>query len=140
MSGAFYVDVFPDCNPATVKFTCMPGRADIPIIEFHGFKDTTIPYIGSETRMNACLPTIPHWTHAWAVRDGLAATNVTSNLTSDTLIYTFGTGSKTGLVTQVTDFNLAHDWPSTVPVGDVETAPFNATPIIMEFFRNHTLP
>ncbi|TVY12862.1 hypothetical protein LARI1_G009410, partial [Lachnellula arida] len=77
---------------------------------------------------------------AWAARDGLASTNVTSDLTADTKVYSFGTGDDEGLVTQVTDSKLAHDWPSTVPVGDKETASFNATPIIIEFFQKYTLP
>jgi hypothetical protein len=42
---------------------------------------------------------------------------VISNLTSDTIVYTFGIGTETKLMMQVTDFNLAHDWPSTVSVG-----------------------
>jgi len=140
VSGAFYIDDFPGCIPATVNITCTPGRAQIPIIEFHGFKDGTIEYEGSATRDDACLPTIPHWAQAWALRDGLSATNVSSNLTSDTLVYTFGTGEEAGLVTQVTDFNLKHDWPSTVLEGDDEIASFNSTPIIIDFFKKYSLP
>ena len=80
------------------------------------------------------------------MRDGLSATNTTSNLTSDTLMYTFGDGEETGLVTQYTDFNTSfhHDWPSTVLAvvvggGDKDVASFNATPIIIDFFLKNPL-
>lgn len=111
------------------------------MLEFHGLKDKTVSYAGNSSRKNACLPAIPHWAQAWAARDELAnpTVNVTSNLTADTQVYTFGTGADEGLVVQVTDSKLAHDWPSTVPVGDKETASFNATPIIIEFFQKYPL-
>jgi poly(3-hydroxybutyrate) depolymerase len=148
VSGAFYVPgpTGNTCDPDSVPISCSPGRAKIPIIEFHAFHDNTIDYDGSSTRDNSCLPTIPHWTQQWALRDGLSATNVSSNLTSDTLKYTFGTGEETGLVTQYTDFNASfhHDWPSTVldvvlEGGDKDVASFNATPIIMKFFQDNPL-
>ena len=148
VSGAFYIPgpTGSTCNPSIVNITCSPGRPQIPIIEFHGLDDPTIMYGGSSTRDNSCLPTIPHWTQDWASRDGLSTTNVTSNLTSDTLQYTFGSGAETGLVTQYTDFNASfgHDWPSTVSAvvlegGDKHVASFNATPIIIQFFKDHSL-
>lgn len=148
VSGAFYVPgpTGATCDPSSVAISCCPGRSQIPIIEFHGFFDTTIDYDGSTTRDNSCLPTIPHWTQGWALRDGLSAINVTSNLTSDTLMYTFGAGEETGLVTQYTDFNASfhHDWPSTVldvvlKGGDKDVASFNATRIIIDFFLKNPL-
>jgi hypothetical protein len=137
VSGAFYVDDL-NCDPANVIIPCNPGRPKIPIIEFHGYEDGTIAYGGGQ-RKSACLPTIPHWAQEWALRDGLALTNNSVNVTSDTLLYTFGEGDENGLVTQVTDFKLAHDWESTIQVGDTELASFNATPIILDFFKRYTL-
>jgi poly(3-hydroxybutyrate) depolymerase len=87
---------------------CNPGRPKIPITEAHGYYDTTIPY-GGGARNGAYLPSIPYWVQEWALRDGLAATDVTTNLTSDALVYTFGEGSENRLVTQMTDFKLGHD-------------------------------
>jgi poly(3-hydroxybutyrate) depolymerase len=138
VSGAFYINESSSCSPNTITIPCNPGRPKIPILEFHGYFDTTILYVG-EARNGACLPSIPYWAQEWALRDGLAATNVTTNLTSDTLVYTFGEGSENGLVTQVTDFKLAHDWPSSVQVGNPELASFNATPIIIDFFMRNPL-
>ena len=134
----FYVEETGTCYLEDVAIPCNPGRAKIPVTKFHGYKDGTIAY-GGGSRKGACLPTIPHWTQKWALRDGLSATNVTTNLTSDTLVYTFGTGKETGLVIQVTDFNIAHDWESTVPVWDPQLASFNAMSIIMGFFKKNSL-
>jgi poly(3-hydroxybutyrate) depolymerase len=138
VSGAFYINESNSCSPDPITIPCNPGRPKIPIIEFHGYLDTTIPYEGG-ARNGACLPSIPYWAQEWALRDGLAATNVATNLTSDTLVYTFGEGSENGLVIQVTDFNLGHDWPSNVQVGNSELASFNATPIIIDFFMRNPL-
>lgn len=141
VSGAFYINESSStsCSPNSITIPCNPGRSKIPIIEFHGSEDSTIPY-GGGARNGACLPSIPHWAQEWALRDGLDATNVTTNLTSDTLVYTFGGGSESGLVTLVTDFSLGHDWPSSVQVGNPDLASFNATPVIIEFFVRNPLP
>jgi poly(3-hydroxybutyrate) depolymerase len=103
---------------------CNPGRPKIPITEVHGYYDTTIPY-GDGARNGAYLPSIPYWAQGWALRDGLAATDVTTNLTSDTLVYTSGKRSENGLVTQAIHFKLGHDWPSIVQVGNRELASFH---------------
>jgi hypothetical protein len=82
------------------------------MIEFH---DTTIAYEGG-LRKNECLPSIPHFIQEWAVRDGLSLVNTTSNLTRDTLLYSYGKGIEEGLVTHVFDTDIGHDWAvSTLP-------------------------
>jgi poly(3-hydroxybutyrate) depolymerase len=93
------------------------------MMEFHGGKDTTIPYVG-EGRKEECLPSIPHWTQSWAARDGLSLTNQTTEMkgTNDTFIYQFGSGLEFGLVTQIFDKSIAHDWPSTVSNSYVSVA------------------
>jgi len=142
VSGAFYVDTLP-CKPSTVTIPCNPGRDNIPMLEFHGGIDTTIRYTGGK-RKGKCLPSIPHWIQEWALRDNLGLQNSTSNLSTDSFVIMFGEGEREGLVTHVFDPNIGHDWPSTVPNSDSEldgdpVASFNATPIIMKFFENHSL-
>jgi poly(3-hydroxybutyrate) depolymerase len=115
------------------------------MLEFHGGKDKTISYSGQADRSNECLPTIPHWVREWAKRDGLGLRNVTTQLTKDTLVYTYGTGNETGLVTHVFDSSIGHDWPSTKPNDDStrngdNPATFNATSIILEWFQKYILP
>jgi len=142
VSGAYYVDELP-CIPSTVNITCSAGRADVPILAFHGGNDSIIAYLGGE-RKNECLPTIPHFVQEWARRDGLGSSNVTSSVAVDTVKYTFGQGAKTGLVALYYESNIGHDWPSTQPNADNtvsghHVANYNATPIILEFFKAHPL-
>jgi poly(3-hydroxybutyrate) depolymerase len=142
VSGAFYIDTLP-CASDSVSIPCNSGRTDVPLLEFHGGNDTTISYQGGE-RKNECLPSIPHFIKQWAVRDGLGSKNVTSSISSNTVSYKFGTGAKSGLVEHIYDAVIGHDWPSTEPNSDNQkaghhVASFNATPIILEFFKKHPL-
>ncbi|KAI9640460.1 hypothetical protein NHQ30_011206 [Ciborinia camelliae] len=144
VSGAFYIDTQP-CDPSHVTIPCSPGRAKIPMLEIHGGNDTTIRYSGQANRSNECVPAIPHWVRAWAVRDGLGTQNATEVWGVDTTVYRFGSGAESGLVTHVFDRALGHDWPSTVGNSDLLAhgegpASFNATPVILDWFRNHVLP
>ncbi|KID91713.1 hypothetical protein MGU_01683 [Metarhizium guizhouense ARSEF 977] len=142
VSGAFYIDSRP-CRPKTVEFPCHPSRADVPFLEFHGGKDTVISYQGG-SRKKECLPAIPHFIRQWASLDGLETDNTTTRVSQNTVLYTFGQGSKAGLVEHVYDSAIGHDWPSTVPNVDNKkrghhVASFNATPMILDFFAKHPL-
>lgn len=142
VSGAFYVNT-SSCAPDTVPIPCNPSRHDIPFLEFHGGNDSTIHYQGGP-RKQECLPSIPHFIQQWAARDGLSLHNVTTPISSNTVSYKYGSGVNFGLVEHVYDAVIGHDWPSTAPNADNQAsghhiASFNATPIIMEFFKQHPL-
>lgn len=137
VSGAYYIDN-STCDPDTIPIPCSPGRKNIPLLAFHGGKDTTIACNGG-ARKGQCLPSIPHFIQEWAARDNLAASNVTEPLAKNTVVYNFGDG----LVELVYDSVIGHDWPSTVRNADNSVhghhpASFNATPIIMDFFQAHS--
>ncbi|KUJ17833.1 carbohydrate esterase family 1 protein [Mollisia scopiformis] len=145
VSGAFYVKNETACKPETITIPCNPGRTKIPMLEFHGGEDNVIRYDGGG-RKKECLPSIPHWIHDWARRDGLSVKNESMELkgTNDTVVYEWGSGDDEGLVKHVFDSSIKHDWPSTVNSSDNtrtghERASFNATPIIIEFFKKHQL-
>ncbi|KAI3399846.1 hypothetical protein diail_5356 [Diaporthe ilicicola] len=151
VSGAFYISDFGDeCDPETVAIEpCSPGRADVPVLDFHGLADDTIAYYGGP-RKGGCLPTIPHWVQTWAERDGLKAENETSPVPgapsdSSAVRYEFGQGSQKGLVTHIMDgTDIGHDWPSTQPNSDNSQdgrhpASFNASSLILDFFKAHPL-
>jgi poly(3-hydroxybutyrate) depolymerase len=106
VSGAFYINT-TTCDPSTVAIPCNNSRP-ILMIEFHGANDTTIAYEGG-LRKNECLPSIPHFIQEWAVRDGLSLVNTTTNLTRDTLLYSYGKGIEEGLVTHAFDTDIGHD-------------------------------
>lgn len=79
VSGAIYVQGSTEegCAPSSVVLDCSPGRKEVPIFEFHGFNDTTIPYAGSPRR-GECLPSLPHWVREWSKREGFGLMNVTT--------------------------------------------------------------
>ncbi|KAG8405110.1 hypothetical protein J3459_021625 [Metarhizium acridum] len=142
VSGAFYIHSRP-CRPQTVEFSCRSSRADVPFLEFHGGKDKVISYKGG-SRKKECLPSIPHFIQQWASLDGLGIDNTTTRVSQNTVLYTFGHGSKAGLVEHVYDSAIGHDWPSAVPNIDNQNpghhvASFNATPMILDFFAKHPL-
>ena len=142
VSGAYYIDTLP-CMPSDVYIPCNASRKDIPLLAFHGGNDSTISYQGGE-RKNECLPTIPHFIQQWAVRDGLGLHNVTTPVSSNTVSYKYGKGYEFGLVEHIYDAVIGHDWPSTIPNADNQVAghhlaSFNATPIMLDFFRQHPL-
>lgn len=115
------------------------------MLEFHGGEDTTIRYGGQASRSGECIPDIPHWVREWATRDGLGLDNVSTTLTEDTVVYTYGKGDEEGLVQHIFDKTLGHSWPSTVLNDDAIShnegpASFNATPIILDWFQKHVLP
>ena len=80
------------CAPQSISIPCSPGRTPLPVIEFHGSKDTTIPYSGGP-RKTACLPAIPHWVEEWSIRQGYGLTNKTTNLFGNMVQkYEYGAG------------------------------------------------
>ncbi|KDQ28135.1 carbohydrate esterase family 1 protein [Pleurotus ostreatus PC15] len=151
VSAAFYVSapVFGNtCKPARVPIKpCAPGRADIPILDFHGGADGTISY-GGGPRKGGCLPTIPHWAQTWAGYDGLGAANASRPLTDEgAVLYEWGSAEgKRGLVSHVfSGPDIDHSWPSTFNNPDNilhkdGPASFNATTMILEFFEKYPLP
>ncbi|EGX90021.1 ferulic acid esterase (FaeA), putative [Cordyceps militaris CM01] len=101
VSGAFYVAASP-CHPDTVPLLARcRGRADVPLIEFHGGNDSTI-----------------HYAAQWALRNELGLQNQTSAVAPNTVAYKYGSGDKAGLVTHVFESDIGHDWPSTAPNAD----------------------
>lgn len=140
VSGAFYTIPKGECEPDSVDLPCSAGRPDIPMLEFHGGSDEVIPYYGDAGKRDACLPTIPHWVRTWAKRNDLGTSNESTEITRAATWYRFGTGSSLGLVSHVYDgAAVGHVWPA-MDIGDSFTASFNATPMILEFFGNYTLP
>ncbi|KZM27106.1 uncharacterized protein EKO05_0002877 [Ascochyta rabiei] len=137
VSGAFYLNAGQQLPP------CNPSRHPIPIMEFHGFKDTTIPYAGgSNTRGNANSTDVVTWVDDWAKRDGFEiAANKTSHLCSGKQLVTRYSWDET--VVHYNYTNLYHDWPSSFPNGDTEKAltceEAEATSIILDWFKNWTL-
>ncbi|TRX92706.1 hypothetical protein FHL15_006380 [Xylaria flabelliformis] len=149
VSGSYYVNVTgTECVPTMLEFNCHPARAHIPIFIFHGGNDHTINYTGGP-RSGECLPYIPHFVAAWALRDGLSDTpefaGPLPNAGDNATLYRYGSGDQKDLVEFIYDGNhVDHQWPATIPNSDsIEhdspPATFNASSIIMDFFGRYTL-
>jgi len=123
----------------THPFTsCDPGRA-VPIINFHGSADKTIPFLGRNVTDTADrTPAIPDWREGWVTRNGCDPT-APSNVTTpyDGVVETTwecGGDNRTEFKAfQIS--NGVHRWPTTA-----ETS-FDATPDqIVPFFDRFTIP
>lgn len=137
VSGAFYLDANQQPLP------CNPSRTPIPLMEFHGWRDKTIPYGGGiNTRGNANSTSIVTYVDDWAKRDGFeVAANTTSYLCKGKMKVT--RYSWDDVVVHYNYTNLEHDWPSSFPNGDttdlLTCEEAEATPIILDWFKKWTL-
>ncbi|KAI7320186.1 putative ferulic acid esterase, partial [Hortaea werneckii] len=147
-SGAFYTGATSG-NPETVEPVntptqpqCSPGRNNVPMLEFHGTNDGTINYNGGP-RNGRILPTLPHWSTAWSVRQGYGVTNYTSNLPSlnsamTVTKYEFGgDAGQLGIVTHYRLGGWTHNYPN---VDTTSSAPVNGPQLVMDFFYRWTNP
>ncbi len=144
VSGAFYYaeDADGQCDPDNVTFSCSPGREKLPILAFQGGADDVVAYDGGHRR-GGCLPNVGHWISQWAVREGLGPDPTEQQkITNAATKYLYGDGDERGLVSFVYDGkSVGHVWPATVTEdGDSPgTASFNASSLIMDFFRGQKL-
>jgi polyhydroxybutyrate depolymerase len=127
VSGAFY----PEGG------ACNPTRP-VPIIDFHGGADTTIPYAGDPAKG---LPAIPDWLAGWAGRNGCAgAPAVRNEFGGQVQVSRWRPCRGDAEIVHYKIDGLGHDWPSTQPNLDSATPTvLDATPLIMAFFDQHKL-
>ena len=135
VAGAFYEDV-------TNKSACHPSRALTPVLEFHGYDDKRIPYLGGPGEQGAPLPAITGWASRWAVRDGCPnppkavqqdfKDEAGSFVAYSVFTYSCGEGAE-NIVSHYALSNTNHVWPTT------DDSPINATPFIVGFFNKYTL-
>lgn len=127
VSGAFY----PQGG------ACHPSRS-VPILDFHGGADTTIPYDGNPAKG---LPAIPDWLSGWAKRDGCHVGPLRRQDGDDVTVSNWRDCTGGAVVTHYRIADLGHVWPSTSPNPDsAEPTVLDATPIIERFFAAHPLP
>ncbi|KAJ6534018.1 alpha/beta-hydrolase [Mycena vulgaris] len=132
VSAALYSGTHPfdDCNP---------GRK-IPIINFHGKADKTIPFDGRKSLTDTAYATAPiaEWRDAWIVRNGCdaSAPSDVSNPHDGVVETTWQCGDNNATTIKAFDIEDGiHRWPSTA-----ETT-FDGTPDdILPFFDHYALP
>lgn len=129
VAGAFY--------PGTGEH-CAPSRP-VPVIDFHGTGDTTIPYAGDTDRG---LPAIQRWVGDWAGRDR-CATRLHDEVTEPDITTERWTGCADGAeVTHVAVTDGGHTWPGAdgYSGGGYTTQTIKAHEVMWAFFGRHQLP
>ena len=64
VAGAYYTGFGAD------GADCKPARSPQPILEMHGYNDTTIAYYGDADHNGGALPAVLDWARDWAGRNG----------------------------------------------------------------------
>ena len=143
VSGAFYENKH---KSRPFDGPCEPSkdRSSIPILEFHGQEDNVIAYNGNASDHGYPLPPIPSWLGDWACMNGCEkGTLGNSSFSPDGFVNktTWTCNGHDDIVTGYWIKDLKHWWPSTVPNDDNPHHPtmLNASSIILDFFRQHTL-
>ncbi|MFI5658955.1 alpha/beta hydrolase family esterase [Streptomyces sp. NPDC051684] len=130
VAGAFY--------PGTREGGCDPKRP-MPVLDFHGTGDTTIPYAGDVDRG---LPAIQDWVREWADRDG-CRTQAPDETVGPDITTSRWTGCAGGAeVAHVAVTDGGHTWPGAdgYSGGGCTTQTIQAHKVMWAFFRHHQLP
>ncbi|MGW8671155.1 alpha/beta hydrolase family esterase [Streptomyces niveus] len=129
VAGAFYPETDENCRPSR----------PVPVIDFHGTSDVTIPYEGDAERG---LPAIPDWTAGWAERNDCRARPRTRAIEPDITI-TRRTGCDHGAeVHHVAITGGGHTWPGadSYSGGGYVTGTIEAHEVMWQFLRQYRTP
>lgn len=129
VAGAFYPETGENCRPSR----------PVPVIDFHGTGDVTIPYEGDAERG---LPAIPDWTAGWAERNDCRARPRTRTIEPDITI-TRRTGCDRGAeVHHVAITGGGHTWPGadSYSGGGYVTETIEAHEVMWQFLRQYRTP
>lgn len=125
ISNAFYNN-----NINLSKTSYQPAHSPLPILEFHGSADGTIPYNGRGNVGHGPLPSIPNWLASWAVLDGCSQPPQASDQPFDGYDYvSYSCGNLPNIVSHYKVTDLGHTWP------DTSNSPIDASSLIIEFFK-----
>jgi polyhydroxybutyrate depolymerase len=118
--------------------TCAPQRP-VPVIEFHGTADATIPYDGDAGRG---LPAIGDWVGAWVGRNGCATRPDVEATADDVTTYRWTDCAAGAEVTHVAVLGGGHTWPGedSYSGGGYATHSIEAHEVMWDFLRDERLP
>jgi poly(3-hydroxybutyrate) depolymerase len=127
VAGAFYPNGI-DCHPAR----------PVPVIDFHGTGDATIPYLGDADRG---LPAIPDWVAAWARRDHCRVRPQDTTIEPDITVSRWTGCARGAEVTHVAVTDGGHTWPGadSYSGGGYVTQTIEAHEVLWNFVRRYTL-
>ncbi len=118
--------------------TCLALRP-IPIIEFHGTKDTIVPYVGLEEKKEFAALT---WVNRWAKKDTCTTQPTIINETKKIIKYTWSGCSSNSSIIHYKIIGEGHSWPHVLFKQTINnhTEEMNTANVIWNFFMKHTLP
>ncbi|MYZ35169.1 MULTISPECIES: alpha/beta hydrolase-fold protein [unclassified Streptomyces] len=117
---------------------CEPSRP-VPVIEFHGTGDATIPYAGDADRG---LPAIQDWVADWADRNGCDARARDSVIGSDVTVSRWRGCDRGAEVRHVAVTDGGHTWPGadSYSGGGYTTQTIEAHEVMWQFLRQFRTP
>ncbi len=123
-------------------YACNPSRA-IPIIHFHSYADSNVPFeggIGSGVS-NHYNPPVDSVLNAWAGKNTCGIRNDTMHKGTDYLSIRWTSCKCTYEEILYASFDGGHSWPGgkKTPVGDSGSVYINANDLMWDFFQKYTL-
>lgn len=117
---------------------CAPSRP-VPVIEFHGTGDTTIPYVGDPDRG---LPAIPDWVAEWAGRDDCRPKAHERAVEPDITVTRYQGCAGGAEVEHVAVTGGGHTWPGadSYSGGGYTTQTIEAHEVLWRFLRDFRTP
>ncbi|WP_206314267.1 alpha/beta hydrolase family esterase [Streptomyces coryli] len=131
VAGAFY--------PGTgTGQDCAPSRP-VPVLEFHGTGDTTIPYAGDADRG---LPAVRDWAAGWAGRNGCEAQVPDRTTAPDITVARWTDCDRDAEVRHIAVTDGGHTWPGadSYSGGGYVTQSIEAHDVLWDFVRRYALP
>ena len=140
-SGAFYKASALGGEPLFER--CKINRSPIPIVEFHGSEDPVIHYDGKTTPDGHTF-SLPQWLDDWAERnkcDRLERTNLYDGGVERS---SWKRGDQKDVLVHYYIHGFGLGWPTTRPLDNdgQRHGPtyFDATPVVLDFFKEWPLP
>ncbi|MFD3519778.1 alpha/beta hydrolase family esterase [Streptomyces sp. NPDC058653] len=129
VAGAFYPETGENCRPSR----------PVPVIDFHGTGDVTIPYAGDPERG---LPALPEWTAAWADRNDCRSRPHTRVIEPDITITGYNGCDRGADVRHVAITDGGHTWPGadSYSGGGYVTETIEAHEVMWQFLRQYRTP
>ncbi|GGJ78739.1 hydrolase [Streptomyces camponoticapitis] len=129
VAGAFYPETGENCRPSR----------PVPVIDFHGTGDVTIPYAGDAERG---LPAIPDWTAEWAGRNDCRSRPHTRTIEPDITITGYNGCDRGADVRHVAITDGGHTWPGadSYSGGGYVTETIEAHEVMWQFLRQYRTP
>src|ERR1700690_595039 len=134
--GCVAPDIVAAIAPGSGMYEPTPSCAPVPIMEFHGRADSTIPFAGGYVLILGHYPGAVAVMQKWAHLNGCTGTPDTVQISPHVQRVTYG-DCTAATIQYITD--AGHTWPgTTIREGDKSPpADLAASDLIWEFFKGH---